>query len=113
VPAAACIVYARINPEQGRHFAQATGRRAKADALDARMLAEFGRRLAPHAAAPDDPARARPTALSRRRDQIVAIRKQEHTRRSEEAAPFIAAARKLLTILDAIIRQQTSIAQQT
>lgn len=89
--AAAGIAYARINPEQARSFARATGRRAKTDAIDARMLAEFGRRLAPRADAPDDPARARLTALSRRPDQLVASRKQERTRRSEETEPLIAA----------------------
>ena len=44
--AQAGITHARVNPEQARHFARATGRRAKTDAIDARMLAELGSRLA-------------------------------------------------------------------
>ncbi|WP_414713805.1 IS110 family transposase [Sphingomonas sp.] len=31
------IAYARVNPEQARHFARATGRRARTDAIDARL----------------------------------------------------------------------------
>ena len=42
---AAGIAHARVNPEQARSFARATGRRAKTDAIDARMLAELGRSL--------------------------------------------------------------------
>jgi len=82
--AAARIAHARVNPERARHFARATGRRAKTDAIDARMLAELGRRL-PVRTEPDaSPARLHLAALSRRRDQLVAMRKQERTRRAEE-----------------------------
>lgn len=89
--AAAGIDHARVNPEQARHFARATGRRAKTDVIDAHMLAELGQRLSVRAEAPAEPARVRLAALSRRRDQLVAIRKQERTRRSEETDPMIAA----------------------
>lgn len=82
--AAAGVAHARVNPEQARHFARATGKRAKTDAIDARMLAELGRRLAPRPCPPDDPARRALTALSRRRDQLVAMRKQERTRHHEQ-----------------------------
>ncbi|WP_430992418.1 IS110 family transposase, partial [Klebsiella aerogenes] len=34
-----------INPERARGFARALGARAKTDALDARMLAQFGARM--------------------------------------------------------------------
>jgi transposase len=88
---AAGIAHARVNPEQARAFARATGRRAKTDAIDARMLAELGRSLAVRPAAPTEPARERLTALSRRRDQLVATRKQERTRRQgEDEAPILA-----------------------
>ena len=36
-----------VNPRQVRHFASALGMVAKTDRLDARVLAEFGRRVAP------------------------------------------------------------------
>jgi transposase len=78
------VAYVRVNPEQARHFARATGRRAKTDAIDARMLAELGSRLALRRTVPADPGRERLTRLTRRRDQLVAMRKQERVRHSEE-----------------------------
>ena len=89
--AARGIAHARVNPEQARHFARATGRRAKTDAIDAVMLAELGRRLPVRVETSVEPARARLTALSRRRDQLVAMRKQERTRRAEKTDALIAA----------------------
>ncbi len=90
------IAYARVNPEQARAFARALGRHAKTDPaktdpLDARMLAEFGRRLTPRPAPAPDPARARLALWHKRRDQIVAMRQQERTRLSAIADPEIAA----------------------
>lgn len=89
--AARGIAHARVNPEQARHFARATGRRAKTDAIDAVMLAELGRRLPVRIEPSVEPARAHLTALSRRRDQLVAMRKQERTRRAEETDAIITA----------------------
>ena len=50
---AAGAASARINPTTARRYAQATGRKAKTDALDAQVLADLGARLRP------DPARPR------------------------------------------------------
>lgn len=80
---AAGIRFARVNPEHARAFARATGRRAKTDAVDARMLADLGARLAPPVAEPLDPARADLARLDRRRDQLVAMRVAERVRRAE------------------------------
>lgn len=80
----AAIAYARVNPEQARDFARAVGRRAKTDAVDARMLAEMGRRLDLTPAQAGDPARQRLAKWQRRRDQIVAMRQQEKVRLAEE-----------------------------
>lgn len=121
---AAAIAHARVNPEQARHFARATGRRAKTDAIDARMLAELGRRLAPRAEPPAEPERAQLAALSRRRDQLVAMRKQERTRRSEEHDPAIIADldqhldwldRRIVDLdraIDKAVRTSTALAQE-
>ena len=38
------IAFARVNPRQAREFARATGILAKTDRVDARVLAEMGRR---------------------------------------------------------------------
>jgi transposase len=88
---AAGLAYARINPEQARDFARALGRRAKTDPLDARMLAEFGRRLRPPATPAPDPARERLALWHKRRDQLVAMRQQERARLSESREPALAA----------------------
>lgn len=78
--------HARVNPEQARNFAKAIGKRAKTDAVDARMLAELGCRLNPRQRTTADADREHLGALSRRRDQLVSIRQQERVRRVEAAA---------------------------
>lgn len=45
--AAASLPMAKINPRQARRVAEATGRLAKTDAIDAAVLARFGALLAP------------------------------------------------------------------
>lgn len=77
---AAGVAYARVNPGQARDFARAAGYLAKTDRVDARMLAQLGQALRPRPAEPADPARERLTRLARRRDQLVAMRKQERAR---------------------------------
>ncbi len=52
---AAGIAYARVNPRQAREFARASGRLAKTDKVDARVLAEMGRALELAPTAPRDP----------------------------------------------------------
>lgn len=85
------VAYARVNPEQARDFARAIGRRAKTDAVDARMLAEMGRRLALTPTPPADPARQMLAKWQRRRDQLVAMRQQEKVRLAEERDEVFAA----------------------
>jgi len=85
------VAYARVNPEQARDFARAIGRRAKTDAVDARMLAEMGRRLALKPTPAADPARQTLTKWQRRRDQLVAMRQQEKVRLVEEREDAFAA----------------------
>ncbi len=110
---AAMVPHARVNPQQARDFAKATGRRAKTDAIDARMLAELGRALGPKPAPHGDRARERLALKHKRRDQLVAMRQQEAVRRSEcgdeETASHV--ARHLawldaeIAALDAAIRE--------
>ncbi len=80
---AAGVAYARVNPTRARDFARAAGFLAKTDAVDARMLAALGGALRPQAAAPGDQVRERLARLHKRRDQLVAMRQQERTRRAE------------------------------
>lgn len=81
--AAAGIAHARVNPARARDFARAAGFLAKTDAVDARMLAAMGQSLRPPVTPPIDPDRERLALLNRRRDQLVATRQQERTRRRE------------------------------
>jgi transposase len=53
--AAAGFPMAKINPRHARRFAEATGKLAKTDAIDAAMLARFGALLTPKAREPISP----------------------------------------------------------
>ena len=77
------IRFARINPARARDFARATGQLAKTDAIDARMLAAFARTMVPAASQAPNPRRNALALLAKRRDQLVHMRAQEKTRRSE------------------------------
>jgi transposase len=81
--AAAGIDFARVNPARARDFARAAGFLAKTDAVDAQMLAAMAQCLRPGADAATDPVRERLALLLKRRDQLVACRKQERTRIAE------------------------------
>lgn len=80
---AAGIRFARINPARARDFARASGRLAKTDAIDARMLASFARIMAPAADTAPSQARHALAVMAKRRDQLVQMRAQEKNRRSE------------------------------
>lgn len=80
------IAHARVNPAAVRAFARATGRLAKTDAIDARLLASFGELLAPQASFAFDEARTRLAGTHLRRDQLVAMRVQERQRLIEAEA---------------------------
>ena len=72
--------YHRANPRKARDFARSSGFLAKTDRLDAAMLAQYGRSVELHVAEPIAPERQALRALIDRRNQLVAMRKQEATR---------------------------------
>lgn len=76
--------FARLNPSRARDFARATGRLAKTDAIDARMLAAMARILGIPADQPTDQARNALADLHKRRDQLVEMRAAEHVRLKEK-----------------------------
>ena len=80
---AAGIAFAIVNARHIRHFARAAGMLAKTDRLDARMLAEYARRMTPVSRPRRDPQRRHLCALVRRRRQLVDMRKAELTRRQQ------------------------------
>ena len=83
------LAYVRVNPRQAREFARATGRLAKTDKVDARVLAEMGRTLALKPAPPADPARRRLAGLVARRTDLVGMIAAETNRLAQAADPFV------------------------
>src|SRR5262249_36940415 len=65
---------AAVNPRRVRQFAAGLGQNAKADLIDAAVLAHFAAVVGPPPAAPSDPDRAELAALLDRRRQLVAMR---------------------------------------
>lgn len=80
---AADIAFARVNPARARDFARATGRLAKTDAIDARCLAAMAQSLCVARGRDSDPEREALARAHKRRDQLVQMRQQERTRRTE------------------------------
>jgi transposase len=77
------IAFARVNPARARDFARATGRLAKTDRIDARMLAAMAQSLCVARERESDPEREALARAHKRRDQLVHMRQQERTRLSE------------------------------
>lgn len=84
--AAAGLPMAVVNPRQVRAFAQALGRTAKTDAVDADVLAEFGARVQPSARPIADTETQALAALVTRRRQLIEMLGMEQ-RRLEQAPP--------------------------
>jgi transposase len=62
-----------LNPARVRHFARATGQRAKTDPLDAAVLSAYGQALQPKPTAPRTEQEQQLTELVRRRVQVLEI----------------------------------------
>jgi transposase len=79
--AGAMLPLAIVNPAQVRHFAQAVGKRAKTDPIDAEVIARFAEAVKPEPRPlPDAQARLLGELVARRRqiiDMIVAERQRE------------------------------------
>lgn len=103
--------FARINPARARDFARATGRLAKTDAIDARMLAAMARLLALEPEAVSDPARTALAQAHKRRDQLVEMRAAERVRHGEADDPGGSLARHLAWLDDEIARLERLLAQ--
>ncbi len=78
---AADLAVSRVNPQRVREFAKASGRLAKTDRLDARLLAQFGAALQPAATPLPSADSEILVALVNRRRQLVEMRTMEHNRR--------------------------------
>jgi transposase len=85
---AAGLPVAVVNPRQARDFARASGRLAKTDAIDARVLARFGAAMHPPSLPPIDPDQAACAGLVARRRQLVDMIVAERNR-LEHAGPSV------------------------
>jgi transposase len=76
-----------VNPGRVRHYAKARGQRAKTDPIDARLIAEFARDLAPEFHPLPDADTAALGALCQRRKQLLEMQQMENNRlaRCEQA----------------------------
>lgn len=79
--AGATLPLAIVNPAQVRHFAQAVGKRAKTDPIDAEVIARFAEAVRPESRpVPNEQARLLAELIARRRqiiEMIVAERQRE------------------------------------
>ena len=112
-----------VSPASARAYARATLRRAKTDAVDAGMLAAYGRDLRPAAWTPPPPEVRELQLLVRQRDDLVALQTQTRNRQHALArlpavpAEVLTPAEAVLAVLaeqiarlDALIRRQRALA---
>ncbi len=81
---------ALVNPRQTRDFARAINWLAKNDSIDARLLAEFGRRIEPRSSERIPQNRAELDELVGRRRQLVQMRATESTRLHQALSKSVA-----------------------
>jgi len=89
-----------VNPRHVRDFAKASGRLAKTDAIDARVLAVFGERVRPEPRPGPDRLHAAFTALVTRHRQVVEMLTAETNRLDLAPAVVRAAVRRHLRWLE-------------
>jgi transposase len=77
-----------VNPRQARDFAKATGKLAKTDAIDAKVLALFGQVLRPEPRPLKDEQLQELNALFTRRSQLVVMLTAEKNRLSSSPKPI-------------------------
>ena len=94
-----------VNPRQVRDFAKATGKLAKTDAIDARVLAEFGVAIKPPQRPLRDSARQKIADQVSRRRQIVDMLIQEKNRLSRAADPVRADIQHHINYLQERLKQ--------
>lgn len=98
------LTVALVNPRQTRDFARAINWMAKNDRIDARLLAEFARRVEPRPSERTPENRAELDELVARRRQLVKMRGAEQTRLQQARAKCVARSiKQVLTQLDSQI----------
>lgn len=102
---AAKLPAVRVPPRRVRAFAYAEGRLAKTDRLDARLLAHFGRKMAPPVTPALDEIRQRIRDLLARREQLLQMRTAERNRLGTASQATREHIQRHLEWLDEEIRQ--------
>lgn len=94
------VPVSRVEPGRIRHFARATGQRAKSDPIDARVLAQFGQACQPAPTPPPMPEERELAELVRRRRQLQEWLLAEENRQEQLRLPLLQKqARRLLAQL--------------
>ncbi len=75
-----CLPVAVVNPTRVRALSKATGKLAKTDVIDARLIAEYAFKIQPVPLEPKETSEIRLKALVIRREQLVEIRTGEQNR---------------------------------
>lgn len=75
-----CLPVAVVNPTRVRALAKATGKLAKTDVIDARLIAEYAFKIQPVPLEPKETSEIRLKALVTRREQLVEMRTAEQNR---------------------------------
>lgn len=97
----AAVPIARVEPGRVRHFAKAHAMLAKTDAIDARVLASFGKLMAPRVLQKRSQNQEELDALVTCRRQLLAVRtEQANRRRLVQSKPALKAIDAVLATLD-------------
>jgi transposase len=98
--AAAGLSLAVVNPRQIRAFAQAIGKRAKTDPLDAEMIARFAQAVQPEPRAmPDEETQVLGELVARRRQLVEMMTAERNRRRSLSRPKLIKGVDRVLAAL--------------
>ena len=98
-----------INPRQARDFAKAMGILAKTDAIDARVLAWFGRTAEPRPTPPPDPAQEQVLEINRYREALVDELSREKVRLQKARDPFVRSELcSLIRVLEGRVKKVTA-----
>ena len=94
------MVVSVLNPRQVRDFARATGRLAKTDRIDARLLVDYALALAPKPTPPPSPHQVRLAGFVRARGQLIASRGIQQNQLEHATEPLV--RRCLREMVDAL-----------
>jgi len=98
---AAALPLAVVNPAQVRHYAQALGRRAKTDRIDAEMIARFAEAARPEPRSLPDEAMQTLSDLVTRRRQIITMMVAERQRATRLPKRLKRSCERVVRVLEA------------